>query len=82
MPSFTQGSNRIDNVLNLSTEAAEAKLMQSKACGKFDYLTTKPDDLTKLKSVLAKEGVEIESVTGDVATNAVVVYAHEERYIL
>jgi len=59
-------------------EAAEAKLLGSKACGKFDYLTTKPDDLTKLKSALAKEGVEIESITGDVGTNAVVVYAHEE----
>ena len=68
--------------MNQSIEAAEAKLLGSKACGKFDYLTTKPDDLTKLKSALAKEGVEIESVTGDVGTNAVVVYAHEERYIL
>ena len=73
-----QGSKRVCKaLLNLSTEAAEAKLVQSKACGKFDYLTTKPDDLTKLKSTLGKEGVEIESITGDMGTNAVVVYAHE-----
>ena len=65
--------------MNLSTEAAEAKLAHAKACDKFDYLTTKPEDLRKLKSVLAEEGVEIEEITGDLATNVVVLFAHQEH---
>ena len=52
-------------------------MVYAKACDKFDYLTTKPEDLKKLKSVLAEEGVDIERITGDVATNVVVVFAHQ-----
>ena len=56
-------------------------MVYAKACDKFDYLTTKPEDLRKLKSILGDEGVEIEDITGDVATTAVVIFAHQERIL-
>ena len=56
-------------------------MVYAKACEKFDYLTTKPEDLKKLKSVLAEEGVEIEDVTGDVGTHVVIVFAHQEHIL-
>ena len=59
-------------------EAAEAKLVYAKACQKFDFVTTREEDLQKLKSTLSEEGAEIEDITGDMGTNAVVVLAHKE----
>ena len=59
-------------------EAAEAKLVYAKACKKFDFVTTREGDMQNLKSTLAEEGAEIEDITGDVGTNAVVVLAHRE----
>ena len=59
-------------------EAAEAKLKHAKACEKFDYVTTNEEDLKKLRSNLAGEGVDIEEVAGDVASNAVVLFVHKE----
>ena len=59
-------------------EAAEAKLKYAKACEKFDYVTTKGEDLDKLKATLAQDGVQVEEIAGDVASNAVVLFAHKE----
>jgi len=59
-------------------EAAEAKLVYAKACQKFDFVTTKGEDLQNLKSTLAEEGAEIDDITGDMGTNAVVILAHKE----
>ena len=52
--------------------------MYAKACKKFDFVTTREGDMQNLKSTLAEEGAEIEDITGDVGTNAVVVLAHKE----
>ena len=52
--------------------------MYAKACKKFDFVTTREEDMQNLKSTLAEEGAEIEDITGDVGTNAVVVLAHRE----
>ena len=62
----------------MGPEAAEAKLVYAKACQKFDFVTTREEDLQRLKSSLAEEGAEIEDITGDVGCNAVVVLAHKE----
>ena len=59
-------------------EAAEAKLRCAKACAKFDYVTTNGDELNKLKAALAGEGVRVDAIAGDVASNAVFLLAHEE----
>ena len=62
----------------MGPEAAEAKLVYAKACQKFDFVTTKGEDLQNLKSTLVEEGAEIDDITGDMGTNAVVILAHKE----
>ena len=58
-------------------EAAEAKLKCARACEKFDYVTTKGEELKELKATLTEEGVRVEEITGDVASNAIALLAHE-----
>ena len=53
-------------------------MVYAKACKRFDFVTTREEDLQNLKSTLMEEGAEIEDITGDVGSNAVVVLAHKE----
>jgi len=75
----------LPNVLEKFPEAkiagpsfAELKLQSVNALprGKFDFVTSREEDVKNINNVLEKEGVSVHSVTGDVAAHSVIVVAH------
>jgi len=62
----------------IGPKVVEEKLRYAKVVDMFDYISTNKDDLKRANRELIKEGVELISVEGDVATNSLVCLVDQE----